>query len=112
MFDPVKQMHPDVEDVDLAEIAEYIALDNPVAARAMVQAIWNAFQLLARHPQLGTEYSPLRRSLKGIRMFPVVEYPNYLIYFRPLPEHAGVRILYVLHAARDAASFVRRHRRE
>jgi toxin ParE1/3/4 len=112
MFDPVRHMHPDVENVDLAQIAEYIAMDDPDAARSVVRAIWETFQLLAIHPRLGTDYSPLRRSLKGIRMMVVTEYPNYLIYYRPLPDDAGVRILYVLHAARDADNYAREHRRQ
>jgi plasmid stabilization system protein ParE len=45
-------------------------------------------------------------------MFVVGDYPNYLIYYRPLPEVTGVRILYVLHAARDAATFAKEYRRK
>lgn len=112
MFDPSKHMHPDVEDVDLVEIAEYIALDDPEAARRVIAAVREMFLTLARNPGVGTEYSPLRRALKGIRMIPVTEYRNYLIYYRPLPDHTGVRILYVLHAARDAATFATEHRRQ
>lgn len=111
MFEPARHMHPAVEEVDLVEIASYIAQDDPDAARRVVAAVHEMFRLLARHPLLGTEYSPLRRTLKGIRMIPVTEFRNYLIYFRPLPANAGVRILYVLHAARDATAFAREHRR-
>ncbi|MFN0076212.1 MAG: type II toxin-antitoxin system RelE/ParE family toxin [Prosthecobacter sp.] len=112
MFDPAKHMHPDVEDVDLVEIAEYIALDDPEAARRVIAAVREMLLTLARNPGVGTEYSPLRRTLKGIRMIPVTEYRNYLIYYRPLPDNSGVRILYVLHAARDATTFAREHRRQ
>ncbi len=69
------------------------------------------FTVLASQPLLGTDIHPMRRALKGIRMIPVTEYRNYLIYYRPLPKNAGVRILYVLHAARDAVTFAREHRR-
>lgn len=106
------EIHPDVENVDLAEIADYIAQDNARAADQVIGAITETFDLLARHPQLGSDYSPLRSSLKSIRMMVVTEYPNYLVYFRSLPRDAGVRILYVLHAARDAASFAKKHRRQ
>jgi hypothetical protein len=47
-----------------------------------------------------------------IRMFTVTDYPNYLIYYRPLPEDAGIRVLYVLYAARDSATFVQDHQRQ
>jgi plasmid stabilization system protein ParE len=106
------EIHPDVKDHDLVEVTSYIASDNPVAADDVYEAITELFVELARHPLLGTEYSPLRRSLKGIRMMVVTGYPNYLIYYRPLPEEAGVRILYVLHAARDAAHYAREYLRQ
>jgi plasmid stabilization system protein ParE len=50
--------------------------------------------------------------LKGIRMMVVTEYPTHLIYYRPLPDDSGVRILYVMHAARDAATLAKKHRRQ
>ncbi|MHB1080595.1 MAG: type II toxin-antitoxin system RelE/ParE family toxin [Prosthecobacter sp.] len=112
MFDPVQHMHPDVGEVDLVEIAEHIALDDPEAAKRVVSAIRDMFVLLAGHPLLGTEYHPLRRSLQGIRMITVPEYPSYLIYYRPPKETGGVRILYVLHGARDAVAFAKDHSRQ
>jgi hypothetical protein len=45
-------------------------------------------------------------------MFTVTAYPNYLIYYRPLPDNTGVRILYVLNAARDAGTYVREQPRQ
>ena len=112
MFDPHEHMYPDVEDIDLVQIAEYIIPDNPVAARAVVKAIRDTFLILAREPLLGSEYHPIRQVLHGIRMFPVTAYPNYLIYYRPLPDNTGVRILYVLNAARDAATYASEHQRQ
>ena len=112
MPEPRLETHPDVQNDDLVEITSYIASDNPVAADHVYEAITGLFVELARHPLIGTEYSPLRRTLKGIRLGVVTEYPNYLVYYRPLPDDAGVRILYVLHAARDAATFATTHRRQ
>lgn len=105
------QIHPSVEDDDLPDIVSYILQDNPVAAKAVNRSIRSMFTVLASQPMLGTEIHPMRRALKGIRMIPVLEYRHYLIYYRPLPENAGVRILYVLHAARDATTFASEHRR-
>jgi hypothetical protein len=36
MFDPHRHMHPDVEEVDLVEIASYIASDDPAAAKRVL----------------------------------------------------------------------------
>lgn len=112
MFDPFQHMHSDVGAVDLVGIAEHIASDNPEAAKKVVSAIRDTFMLLAGHPLLGTECHPLRRTLKGIRMMTVTEYPNHLSYYRPLAQDAGVRILYVLHGARDAVAFAKERRRQ
>ncbi len=112
MFDPLQHMHPDVGEVDLVGIAEHIAMDDPKAAKRVVSAIRDMFILLADHPLLGTDYHPLRRSLQGVRMITVPEYPNHLIYYRPLPENVGVRILYVIHGARDAVAFAKENHRQ
>jgi plasmid stabilization system protein ParE len=112
MPEPRLEIHPDVQNDDLVEIISYIASDNPVAADCVYKAITELFANLARHPLMGTAYSPLRLALTGIRMCVVTEYPNYLVYYRPLPGNAGVRILYVLHAARDAATFAKAYRRQ
>ncbi|HBJ87586.1 MAG TPA: hypothetical protein DDZ88_27765 [Verrucomicrobiales bacterium] len=106
------EIHPDVRSDDLVEITSHIASDNAAAADDVYNAITELFPKLASQPLMGTEYSPLRRTLRGIRMFVVTEYPNYLIYYRPLPDNTGVRILYVMHAARDAATFAKQHRRQ
>lgn len=111
MNDPVLDIHPDVLSADLQEIGNHIAMDNERAAQRVLDRIDETFQQLAQFPLSGTEINPLRRALRGIRMIPVTEYRNYLIYYRPLPDNFGVRILYVLHAARDAAGFAREHRR-
>ncbi|MDI1314600.1 type II toxin-antitoxin system RelE/ParE family toxin [Prosthecobacter sp.] len=105
------QVHPEVDE-DVIEISTHIAMHNPLAAEAVEFAITRMYELLAQEPLMGTEYHPLRRSLTGIRMITVPEYPNYLIYYRPLPENAGARILYVLHGARDAAAFAKEHHRQ
>ncbi len=111
MFEPVVDIHPDVLAWDIQEIGNYIAMDDEGAAQRVLDRIDETFQQLAQFPLLGTDIHPMRRTLTGIRMIPVMEYRNYLIYYRPLPGDAGVRILYVLHAARDAATFAREHRR-
>jgi plasmid stabilization system protein ParE len=45
-------------------------------------------------------------------MITVPEYPSYLIYYRPPKETGGLRILYVLHGARDAVAFAKVHSRQ
>jgi plasmid stabilization system protein ParE len=40
---------------DLGAIADYIALDNPEAARCLVQKIFEHVDHLERHPKLGSK---------------------------------------------------------
>lgn len=105
-------IHPDVLAVDILEITSFIMSDNPEAADAVLSSIDDAFLAVTSSPALGTLYHPGRKVLKGIRMIPVTPYRNYVIFYRPLPEDAGVRILYVLHGARDVARFIKDSRRQ
>jgi len=108
----MKDIHPDVINLDIMEIASSISVDNMRAAEQVVDAIKATFDLLACQPFMGTLYHPVRTWLKGIRMLPVTPYRNYLVFYRPLSDGAGVRILYVLHAARDISAFLREHQRQ
>lgn len=97
--DYLRHMHPDVGEVDLVGIAEYVAMGDPDAARRAVSAIGDMFKLLADQPLLGSEDHSLRQSLKGIRM--IMAANCYTIYYRPLAENGGARILCVLGGAYD-----------
>ena len=76
---------------DLDAIADYIALDNPEAARRLVQKIFEHVEHLASHPKLGSK----PEELKGWRYRQIVE-PPCRIFYR---EDSG-RIL-ILHVMRS-----------
>ena len=78
---------------DLEDIWEYIAENNPEAARKLIKEITGKFKLLRDHPQIGREEN---RLLANMRSFPV---GNYVILYQPVEK--GVEILRILHAARD-----------
>ena len=61
---------------DLEAIAEYIALENPVAASALVQRVVAHVGQLAEHPESGTRVPELGRS----RYRQLVEPPCRLFY--------------------------------
>ena len=78
---------------DLDAIADYIALDNPEAARRLVQKIFEHVAQLETHPRLGSK----PQELKGWRYRQIVE-PPCRIFYR---EDAGrVLILHVMRAER------------
>jgi toxin ParE1/3/4 len=49
---------PAIQDLDA--IADYIALDNPVAARQLVQRVFAAVRRLRRFPRMGGRPAELR----------------------------------------------------
>lgn len=78
---------------DLDAIADYIALDNPEAARQLVQKIFAHVDRLESHPKLGSK----PQELKGWSYRQIVE-PPCRIFYR---EDAGrVLILHVMRAER------------
>jgi len=74
---------------DLDAIADYIALDDPEAARALVQRVFRHVEQLAEHPESG----PKPPELKGWRYRQISEYPCRIFY---RVEGERVYILYVM----------------
>jgi toxin ParE1/3/4 len=78
---------------DLDAIADYIALDNPRAARELVRRVLAHVEQLAVHPKSGSKPPELR----GWRYRQIVE-PPCRVFYR---EDAGrVLILYVMRSER------------
>lgn len=78
---------------DLDEIKDYIARDNPRRALSFVRELRQVCERLAANPRMGRARPELR---PGLRSFP---HGDYLIFYRPLRD--GVRVVRVLHGARD-----------
>lgn len=78
---------------ELDAIADYIALENPDAARELVQRIFHHVGQLADHPQSGSKPNELR----GWRYRQIVE-PPCRVFYREDTDR--VYILYVMRAER------------
>lgn len=78
---------------DLDAIADYIALDNPQAARDLVQRVFRHVGQLAEHPKSGSRPPELR----GWRYRQIIE-PPCRVFYRE--DGARVLILYVMRAER------------
>lgn len=78
---------------DLDAIADYIALDDPEAARRLVQRIFERVGQLENHPKLGSK----PKELKGWRYRQIIE-PPCRVFYR---EDSGrVLILHVMRSER------------
>ena len=84
---------------DLDAIADYIALDNPRAARELVQRVFAHVEQLAGHPKSGSKPPELR----GWRYRQVIE-PPCRVFYRV--DGARVLILYVMRGERRLRSRV------
>jgi len=79
---------PALSDVDA--IADYIALDNPEAARSLVQRLIRHVEQLAEYPESGARVRELRAS----RYRQIVEPPCRVFY-----RYDGTRV-FILHVMR------------
>ena len=75
---------------DLDAIADYIALENPVAAAELVKRIFGHVEQLADHPDSGSRPPELKRS----RCRQIVESPCRVFY-----RHDGHKV-FILHVMR------------
>lgn len=76
---------------DLDAIADYVALENPVAASELVKRVFGHVEQLARHPESGSRPPELQRS----RYRQVVEPPCRVFY-----RHDGQKV-FILHVMRS-----------
>ena len=84
---------------DLNEIAEYIALENPVAAQDLVRRVFSAVGRLERHPSSG-KYPD---ELEGKRYREVVCGPCRIFYRH---SRGQVLILFVMRSERRLRTFL------
>src|SRR5207245_6408921 len=90
---PGFSLHPGAVQ-DITEIWEYIAADNPSAARRLREEILEALHRLAAYPQQG--YQRLDLTSKPIRFLTV---RAFLIAY--LPDERPLSILAVIHGRRS-----------
>jgi toxin ParE1/3/4 len=83
---------------DLAEICDYIADHNPVAAAAMLERIEDRCRFFARFPDAGRDRADIR---PGLHSFVV---GRYVVFYRR--SEAVIDIVRVLHGARDIEAIV------
>jgi toxin ParE1/3/4 len=89
---------------ELEDIAVRIAVDRPAAARRLLAAAEKAYGLLAAMPGMGTAWEAEDPRFADVRYFAIPQYPNYVIFYRPLSD--AIEILHILHGARDLPAFL------
>ncbi|HVH81434.1 MAG TPA: type II toxin-antitoxin system RelE/ParE family toxin [Stellaceae bacterium] len=87
---------------DLAAASRWISRDNPMAARALRQAVVSAAERIAKHPLIGVA----RRDLLGepYRFLILGSFPYVIVYNA---ARTPPLIMRVLHGARDLRNALR-----
>lgn len=83
-------------EIDLIEIWQFIANDNPSAATRLLKDLDNRTKSLLANPELGVARPDIRKNYRHLI------HVNYLILYRIIPE--GIEIVRYLHGARDLRS--------
>ena len=83
---------------DLADIACFIALDNPSAAEGWLESVDRVLQLIAQNPEMGEAVDHLK---PGLRRY---THGRYLLFYKPLSH--GVLLYRVLHGARPIEELI------
>lgn len=92
--------------LDALEIALYIGEDNPPVAREFLRDFHSTCQILSEMPEIGSRRDFQNHLLSEIRMLPMQNFHNYLIFYRPRREK-GIEVIRILHAARDFPTLFR-----
>ncbi|MBT6096001.1 MAG: type II toxin-antitoxin system RelE/ParE family toxin [Rhodospirillaceae bacterium] len=81
---------------DLLEIVEWIANDNPIAAKGFVVAVEKAARSIGEHPQMGTSRPDI--ASPPVRFLAIRGFPHVVVY---TPDRTPPLIIRILHGARD-----------
>ena len=84
---------------DLSQIADYIALDNPIAAEKVFREVIQTTEALAHFPNLGR-----RGRVTGTREIILSNAP-YVVVYRSNPDR--IIIIAIFHTARDLRQVLR-----
>lgn len=82
----------------LEEIFEYIRHDNPDAALAVVQGIYEHSQILSDHPEIGYRYQASTREVR------ILLYGHYRIAYLT-KDNGDIDIVGVFHGALDIEKY-------
>lgn len=95
-------IHKNEADFDIIEAAYYITETSLGTSKRFTRAVHAAIASLAEMPGMGVRRDYNNPTYADMRMWPVPEFPKYLIYYRTTDEY--LIIIRVLHSAQDIAA--------
>jgi toxin ParE1/3/4 len=92
------QLRRTAED-DIDDHFLFLAEESVAAALRFHDAARSALARLGEVPEIGARRQTSNPALAGVRVWPIPDFPNYLIFYFA-SEH-GIDVVRVLHASRD-----------
>ncbi|MCL2711452.1 MAG: type II toxin-antitoxin system RelE/ParE family toxin [Planctomycetaceae bacterium] len=89
---------PAAED-DLSEIGDYFDERDDALSQRFYEQFWKTVQTLVASPQLGERCRFRSPKTKGMRVWQVYGFSNYLVFYHPQGD--TLQVLRVIHGARD-----------
>lgn len=87
---------------DVAEHARYLQVRSVDAAIRFLDAFDATIALIASSPGIGGDCHFQNRQFDKVRVWPIVGFKNYLVFYRILTDE--IEVVRVIHGARDLAS--------
>lgn len=84
---------------DIEECFVYIGEENLDAGVHFLVAVEESLEFVAKMPLIGSPREFRSTRLRNMRVWPVKEFEDYLIFYRPTDD--GIEVLRVLHGKRD-----------
>jgi toxin ParE1/3/4 len=104
-------IRPRVRDDIIRQYRWYLVnQDSPDAALRFVNAFEATMAPLLRMPNMGATREFKNRALKGLRVFPVNEFDEFLIFY--LVQGDTLRVIRVLHGRRDVGRILKKEPKE
>ncbi len=86
---------------DVINIAAYLGRNNPEIIARFYESLAQTLQGLSEFPNLGSPQFFSSAQLHNVRQWPIRNFKNYLILYRPFASGNGLEVLRVLHGSRD-----------
>ncbi|RYX83161.1 type II toxin-antitoxin system RelE/ParE family toxin [bacterium] len=98
---PGVQLHRQAVE-DLREIFLFLAQTNQERANLFARNVQSSIELLIHSPKLGSPRSYADSRLHSLRRWPLKDFKQYGIFYRPFASGNGIEVFRVLHSSRES----------
>jgi len=89
---------------DIKSFFHHIAKDSHVVAYRLLEKIEDTHELISSSPKLAPVFETTDPKLKGMRWFPVKDFPKHLIFY--IESETQITIIRVLHKAQNISKIL------